>query len=422
MNRKHRQSLVVGLSGLVVVIALGALLALGPASQGSDHNDPPSVVGRTGVDLTDVFAFRSLENAANLVLAMGVNPQWTPGQAFWPEALYELHVDKTGDLLADVVLSVSFGPPLPGGAQEVTLRGLGSPIAGQTTPPGGPVRVFGRDGVKVFAGPRDEPFFNDVPGRMRFLANPFPLVPGNGLRPADERPPRSPAPFDILAIVVELPITLLTGARTPDAGTLRLWAATVLASPEPTLDNPNLVNQWNRWAAERRARNADPDDWEAFRRHLRAIGAPDPGDAPLAFAPEDRMAAPLTPNVVPGPRRNAFNRDVPANDWQQLGADALTSINELREKARSVLPPEDSPGVPPETAASLFLPNVLTVDFSRPVQFPNGRRPADDTADLTLGLLLNRGDVLGGGPGVGDALDANDVPFLDRFPYLAPPH
>jgi hypothetical protein len=61
-----------------------------------------------------------------------------------------------------------------------------------------------------------------------------------------------------------------------------------------------------------------------------------------------------------------------------------------------------------------LLPDVVVLDTSRPVAFPNGRELADDVVDLV-------GDprVL-----VNDAPfpTANDVPFLATFPFLSPPH
>ena len=44
-------------------------------------------------------------------------------------------------------------------------------------------------------------------------------------------------------------------------------------------DNENIQAQWEEWTAARSA-NGEDHDWGAFREHLMAIGAPDPGDAP----------------------------------------------------------------------------------------------------------------------------------------------
>jgi hypothetical protein len=65
-----------------------------------------------------------------------------------------------------------------------------------------------------------------------------------------------------------------------------------------------------------------------------------------------------------------------------------------------------------------LVPDVVTLDFSRPLQFPNGRRLQDDVIDAALGVVLNRG----GAAGIGDGVAANDKAFLGTFPYLAAPH
>jgi hypothetical protein len=43
-------------------------------------------------------------------------------------------------------------------------------------------------------------------------------------------------------------------------------------------DNPNIRQQFTEWRAARIALSEDPNDFAAFRRHLLAINAPDPGD------------------------------------------------------------------------------------------------------------------------------------------------
>jgi hypothetical protein len=48
-----------------------------------------------------------------------------------------------------------------------------------------------------------------------------------------------------------------------------------------------------------------------------------------------------------------------------------------------------------------------------PDAFPNGRRLHDDVIDIILTLVAN-------GASLGDNVDANDVPFLAQFPFLAP--
>jgi hypothetical protein len=45
-------------------------------------------------------------------------------------------------------------------------------------------------------------------------------------------------------------------------------------------DNPNIRSQYDEWREARTASGEDPLDWEAFRQHVQAIGAPDPGGPP----------------------------------------------------------------------------------------------------------------------------------------------
>ncbi len=71
-----------------------------------------------------------------------------------------------------------------------------------------------------------------------------------------------------------------------------------------------------------------------------------------------------------------------------------------------------------EQVGAALVPDVVTIDFLQPAQFPNGRRLQDDIIDAALGVVLNRG----GAAGIADGVAANDKPFLTAFPYLAEPH
>ncbi len=42
--------------------------------------------------------------------------------------------------------------------------------------------------------------------------------------------------------------------------------------------NPNIREQYNTWRRERVDKGEDQYDYQAFRKHLMAIGAPDPGE------------------------------------------------------------------------------------------------------------------------------------------------
>src|SRR5438093_8819903 len=126
----------------------------------------------------------------------------------------------------------------------------------------------------------------------------------------------------------------------------------------------------------------------------------------------DRMAIPaINTALIPSNMKDAFNAGTPATDVVNFRPTAQGTIIAVRAAVADSLPPEDSPGLSPATVASVLIPDIVTIDFSQSVQFPNGRRLNDDVIDVALSLVLNRGNVLGGGPGVPDDIGANDVAF-----------
>jgi hypothetical protein len=45
-------------------------------------------------------------------------------------------------------------------------------------------------------------------------------------------------------------------------------------------ENPNIRQQYDEWREQRSQRGEDSTDYQAFRQHVMAIGAPDPGARP----------------------------------------------------------------------------------------------------------------------------------------------
>jgi hypothetical protein len=73
---------------------------------------------------------------------------------------------------------------------------------------------------------------------------------------------------------------------------------------------------------------------------------------------------------------------------------------------------------------SLVIPDTLTINTSAAAGFPNGRTLTDPVIDVTLAVILLDLTVAGQDATtlVGVNPTANDVEFLDAFPYLAAPH
>lgn len=83
---------------------------------------------------------------------------------------------------------------------------------------------------------------------------------------------------------------------------------------------------------------------------------------------------------------------------------------------RSMFPENDlMNSLPPRFQAWAFrVPDVVILDTARPTAYPNGRLLTDDVVDLVGDPRVLMDDA--------PFPSTNDVPFLDEFPYLAPPH
>jgi hypothetical protein len=57
-------------------------------------------------------------------------------------------------------------------------------------------------------------------------------------------------------------------------------------------DNPNIRQQYDEWREQRSQTGEDATDYQAFRQHVIAMGAPDPGDQEIDdFVGDDFKAA-----------------------------------------------------------------------------------------------------------------------------------
>lgn len=137
----------------------------------------------------------------------------------------------------------------------------------------------------------------------------------------------------------------------------------------------------------------------------------------------DRMAIPaINTALIHSEMKDAFNQGDPVNDAADFQPAAIATIDFLREVVDGLFGvPQDGGPLGDLTSAQVgaaLVPDVVTIDFSQPLAFPNGRQLEDDVIDAALGVVLNRG----GAAGIGDGVDANDKPFSTTFPYLAEPH
>ena len=137
----------------------------------ADHIDAPAVKSTTS-DITDFYAFEGENNNA---IAFVVNyqgllsPGATGSASFDENVLTEINIDTDGDNVEDLVIQAIprdgkmyfFGPAAP------SQTGLNSTIL-DVTPNAVDITAYGQaaavesvNGMKFFAGPRDDPFFMD---------------------------------------------------------------------------------------------------------------------------------------------------------------------------------------------------------------------------------------------------------------------
>jgi hypothetical protein len=196
--------------GLVAVAAVAALATI-PAFS-ADHLDAPAVKKDGRIDINDVYVFHpgSPQNLSKTVLAMTVNPAAgvISGSTFRAGASYELLIDKNGDAKADGTVRIQFEAP-SGGQQRYkvhVIRGNDGNVVFRGTTN----EIVESDGVKAYAGTRDDPFFFDL---ASFNAGATFCQPGDsdfflGLNAS--------------AIVLELPTNML------GSGPVGVWGRTVV--------------------------------------------------------------------------------------------------------------------------------------------------------------------------------------------------
>ena len=126
----------------------------------------------------------------------------------------------------------------------------------------------------------------------------------------------------------------------------------------------------------------------------------------------DRMGRPAINTVfIPKAKKNQFNAGKPADDRANFLSDVTGVLLALDSRTTS-----DEADV----LAKILLPDLLTVDLSKPTAYLNGRNLQDDVIDTSLQVIT--GAAFGRAPVIkGDGVNANDKPFLNTFPYLAEP-
>ncbi len=482
--------------GAATAALLAGLLAAPAVVPASSHREAPAISEDPAVDDTDAYAFVSPEDPSKVVLIGNWFPAEEPSGGpnyfrFSDAARYQVNIDTDGALpVDDITYEFAFTTETlvaeddadPGAGTFLAATGpitaLESPnynlrqyfsvtkvvngVRGTTisrdtggrrllSPPNniGPfstpnyaqladaaVYDLG-DGVRVFAGQRDDAFFLDLGAVFDGLQ----LRPITGSLSGDN-PARLGQPgggrdalagFNIHTIAIEVPITALATTAQPVIGvytsasrpTMRIRGeagdtfsddyvqVSRLGFPlanELFGSIPTIKDRYNR---------SEPGD--AFDRDVLLPRVQNPELTGLfrALFP----AAFTTMNLPPQDQRS----DLVAAIF--LGVPGLNQASANPAPA-DLLRLNTSLGAAKKPGANGY--SRLGVIGGDTTGFPNGRRPWDDIVDIELRVaagVLYKALIAPEGPDynvapnnlLADGVDVNDLPYLDRFPFLALP-
>ena len=214
----------INLKRIAGVLLVAGVIASGTYLIAADHIDAPAVTGK-GSDITDVYAFQSPSVSTNMVFVVNTQGLLTPGAtgaaAFDDDVMLEVNIDNsaTKDAIEDLVMQVTFengkvqvyGPVAPTTTGLTsTLVTSGKKVEGSVTMYGDAPSVGEANGIKVFAGPRDDPFFFDLDQYKKVIA---------GTADGFNNPGTDTfAGTNVMSVVIEVPKTLL------GSGAVNVWA------------------------------------------------------------------------------------------------------------------------------------------------------------------------------------------------------
>lgn len=213
---------------------LAALVVAGGILIAADHLDAPSSMGTTA-DIADFYAFEPTEGSDNTTFIVDIQSNVLPELAygtFDEDILTEINIDLDGDLVEDYVIQAT---PRSGRmyffSGTAAQTGLTSEV--MTDNPLGDVEISATTaivettatGVKLFAGPRQDPFFFDF---FQFNAVKGGMAP-EGFLPAGEAE-NTFAGANTLSIAIDVPNTLLGTPTAQNALGLTVYKTWVTAN------------------------------------------------------------------------------------------------------------------------------------------------------------------------------------------------
>jgi hypothetical protein len=455
--------------GIVAALAATACVAsLAPTiTQASSHREAPLVAGEPQLDNTDVYAFVSPDAPSTVTMIANWVPFEEPngGPNFYPfatDAAYDINIDNDGDARADLIyrwtftdnyrsrntflyntnVVTSLDDPDLNYLQTYRLEAItesGSTVLvnnGRVAPSRvGPASMPNYaalsnaaitalpGGGRTFAGQADDPFFLDL--RI------FDLFYGGNLSEVGQDTVRG---YNTNTLAIQIPKSALAlkgdATRNPVVG---VWSTTSRQRIE-VVDTLNNRTRYGGWQQVSRL------GMPLVNEVVIPVGRKDEFNA-TAPRNDAKFAQFVTHPEVPGRIRDIYQIPAPATPRLDLVEVFLNGVCKAcgpvgKRLNLDLNSPRLNRDVDP---AQLVASEQLRLNMSIPpaatpkrlgaidgdiAGFPNGRRLADDVTDVTLRVA--EGVLLPNHPaavdGLGDAVDANAVPFRGTFPYVALPN
>lgn len=491
-GKKYQRKLIV-----MALAGTATMLAVAPAGA-SSHREAPFLTKAPKVDGTDFFMFRSYAAGRQdyVTLIADYMPFQDPfgGPNFYQfdeNGLYEIHIDNNGDGKEDITFQFRFKntskhTALSVGGKQVKIPLINSSTISGVNPAslnvretytidmvkgdrrggtrtrlaavngatefdkpvdnigektfGGPngyetyanqhiydINVPGCGTGRVFVGQRKEPFYIAV-GQIFDLFNLNPLGPETSGNRNDLEGK------NVTAIALEMPIACLTAPGEPVIG-----GYTTASVRQGRLVNPTPASGLNNASKEGGA-------WTQVSR----VGMPLVNEVVIGLDDKDRFNASkpkddaqfidyVTNPVLPAVVETLFPSakaptNFPRTDLVTVFLKGLPGVNQPKNVVASEMMRLNTSIAP--TAQSAQSP--LGVAAGDNAGFPNGRRPADDTVDLSLrvsmgalcvltgandslGVGCKPGDAPAGGLKLTDGVRKTAADYKGVFPYLNTP-
>jgi hypothetical protein len=462
------------------ILALAmSLCMLAPCSLfASSHREAPITALDRSADVTDWYAFVSYDNPNNVTMILNVDPLLEPANGpnyfpFDPSVLYEMLIDNNQDGIPDVVFQFRFTtnifqpnlftgfvgnldgfPPITSlrgpGAEGLslvqtytvtmvkngkstllndgqTLYAVPSNVGPKTMPDYQTLFNQGiqtlSDGIKVWAGTADDPFFIDLGAffdSVNFRSGVGPIL--SSAIDADNThnyAPDAVGGYNVNSIVLEVPITMLT----------------VDGKIHPATDKQAVIGTYG----------------STSRHHITVRRSPNPDQNYGSMQQVNREGNSLINEAIIGTGfKDRFSMDFPVNDSQfanfvlePVAAGVLSSLGVpvppnprtdlliLAQYEPPICPgcgPTDAgpvadllrlnTGIPATPVGSQLRLGFIAGDLAG---YPNGRRPIDDVFDISLraieGILV---DSTKYGLALGDGVNTKTEGFNNSFPYVMP--